>query len=204
MTNPRARLSRTETRGRPFSCLGDLCWYLAKTNDFAFISYYVPRDPKDNEDGKVFGGYGPRLFSLRDNDQVEQVIKLLKDRPHSRRAAIQLFEAGDLALPHGDIPCTCTLQFFVRDEKLEMLSYMRSNDVYLGLPHDIFCFTMLQELVTRSVGIDIGTYRHAVGSLHLYDENRDRAREFIDEGFQATKPMPAMRPPVTRGQALRN
>jgi thymidylate synthase len=39
LTNPRARLSRTETRGKPFSCLGELCWYLAKTNDLGFISY---------------------------------------------------------------------------------------------------------------------------------------------------------------------
>ncbi len=29
ITDPRARLSRTETRGKPFSCLGELCWYLA-------------------------------------------------------------------------------------------------------------------------------------------------------------------------------
>ncbi len=38
LTDPRARLSRTETRGKPFSCLGELCWYLARTNELEFIS----------------------------------------------------------------------------------------------------------------------------------------------------------------------
>src|SRR5262245_25409942 len=37
ITSPRARLSRTETRGKPFSCLGELCWYLAGTNKLEFI-----------------------------------------------------------------------------------------------------------------------------------------------------------------------
>ena len=36
LTNPRARLSRTETRGKPYSSLGELCWYLAKTDDLAW------------------------------------------------------------------------------------------------------------------------------------------------------------------------
>src|SRR4051794_26260593 len=40
LVNPRARLSRTETRGRPFSCLGELCWYLSGSNDLDFIKYY--------------------------------------------------------------------------------------------------------------------------------------------------------------------
>jgi len=37
VTNPRARLSRTEVRGKPFSCLGELCWYLAGSNGLEFI-----------------------------------------------------------------------------------------------------------------------------------------------------------------------
>jgi thymidylate synthase len=193
LTNPRARLSRTETRGKPFSCLGELCWYLSGTNDFDFISFYVRRKDTDNEAGQIFGGYGPRLFGLRGNDQIEQVTRLLRGNPQSRRAAVQLFEAGDLAEYHADIPCTCTLQFMIRNERLDMLTYMRSNDVYLGMPHDIFCFTMMQELLARSLSVEIGNYKHMVGSLHLYDEKQELAQQFLDEGLQSTKvPMPAM------------
>ena len=60
--DPRARISRTETRGKPFSCLGELCWYLAGTNDLGFISYYLPEYKQCAENGLVYGGYGPRIF----------------------------------------------------------------------------------------------------------------------------------------------
>jgi thymidylate synthase len=62
LTNPRARLSRSETKGRLFSCLGELLWYLAKTNSVQFISYYLSRYKDESDDGRtVYGGYGPRL-----------------------------------------------------------------------------------------------------------------------------------------------
>lgn len=191
--NPRVRLSRTETRGKLFSSLGELLWYLAKTNNLEFIKYYIPTYENSSDDGKtIYGGYGPRLFNMRCNDQVTNVISLLKKRPDSRRAVIQLFDAADLAENHIDIPCTCTLQFMQRRSRLHMFVNMRSNDAFLGLPHDVFAFTMLQEIIARSVGAELGTYKHAVGSLHLYEENRERSKVYLDEGWQSTVPMPAM------------
>ena len=169
ITDARARLSRTETRGKLFSSLGELLWYLTRERQLDFIERYIPRYKKESEDGvTVYGGYGPRLFAWRGHDQLRNVIELLKERPTSRRAVIQIFDAEDIADPHIEVPCTTTLQFFVRDERLDMVTTMRSNDAYFGLPHDVFCFTMLQEIVARSLDRDIGIYRHFVGSLHIY------------------------------------
>ena len=76
-----------------------------------------------------------------------------------------------------------------------MVTYMRSNDACIGLPHDIFFFTMLQELIARDLSISLGSYKHVVGSLHLYESDRDMAQRFLDEGWQSsTQPMPAMPP----------
>jgi len=80
----------------------------------------------------------------------------------------------------------------IREERLHLLAYMRSNDAFLGLAHDIFAFTFLQEIVARSLNVEMGTYKHAVGSLHLYDEHRKLASEYIGEGIQRTVSMPAM------------
>jgi thymidylate synthase len=192
ITNPRARLSRTETRGKTFSCLGELCWYLAKRNDLDFISYYLPAYKKFADDGIIFGGYGPRLFQWRGLDQVANVINLLRTRTDSRKGVIQLFDANDIVREHKDVPCTCTLQFMTRDGRLHMFTNMRSNDLFLGLPHDVFCFTMLQELIARSLSVELGSYKHAVGSLHLYDESANGAQDFLAEGWQSTTPMPPM------------
>src|SRR5438034_7399290 len=76
-----------------------------------------------------------------------------------------------------------------------MFTNMRSNDAYWGLPHDIFSFTMLQEILARDLSVEVGTYKHAVGSLHLYEPTIDAARRFLGEGWQPTDvampPMPA-------------
>ncbi|WP_431884773.1 thymidylate synthase [Micromonospora wenchangensis] len=193
LTNPRARLSRSEGRGRIFSCLGELCWYLSGSNSVDPIAYYISAYQGESEDGVVHGGYGARLFGWDGADQIRNVIRLLQEKPSSRRAVIQLFDHEDINAPHKEVPCTCTMQFMLRDKKLDLTTYMRSNDVYLGLPHDIFSFTMIQELVARSLGASLGAYTHFVGNLHLYDRNEEQVRSFLKEGWQSTKTyMPEM------------
>ena len=105
------RLSRSETRGRAFSCLGEFLWYLSGDNQLDFIRHYIKKYDHESEDKKtVYGGYGPRIFCQRGHNQLENVIGLLQEHPTSRRAVIQLFNAEDLGTRprHPDIPCTCT------------------------------------------------------------------------------------------------
>jgi thymidylate synthase len=193
LEKPRARLSRTETRGRPFSALGELLWYMTKDNRLDFIQPYIPAYSKDSDDGlTIHGGYGPRLFAQRGHDQVENVVALLRKSPTSRRAVVQIFNAEDNAKRHKEVPCTTTLQFLLRQEGLHLIVTMRSNDAYLGLPHDVFCFTMLQELVARILNVDLGSYRHYVGSMHFYEKDRAGIRRYLDEGVQRTIEMPPM------------
>jgi thymidylate synthase len=196
--NPRARLSRTERKSTLFSCLGELLWYLARTDKLDFIQYYISRYGEYSDDGEtIFGAYGPRLFALNGSiDQVKNVIATLKASPSSRRAVIQLFRGEDLAENlkdrREDLPCTCTLQFTIRNHQLHAMVTMRSNDAFMGLPHDVFAFTMLQELIARSLGVEVGPYKHAVGSLHLYTKNTKAIQDYLEEGIQERIPMPPM------------
>ena len=193
LSTPRVRLSRSESRSLLFSCLGELLWILAGSNRLDFIQHYIPGYGEFSDDKKtIYGAYGPRLFGVSPNDQVPRVIQVLKEKRDSRQAVLQLFDRTDTLEPHLDIPCTCTLQFLVRAGRLHMLTSMRSNDAWKGLPHDVFTFTMLQELVARSLGIELGEYKHAVGSLHLYDEDHAKAFRFLNEGWQLHRPMPPM------------
>jgi thymidylate synthase len=181
-------------KGKVFSALGEWLWYLSGTTDYDFIDYYVPNSYKDEtEDGKtVRSGYGERLLNFRGVNQLTTVIELLKRKGSTRRAVIQLFDASDLQKDYASIPCTCTLQFLVRDKRLNMFVNMRSNDAYFGLPHDVFAFTMIQELLACSIGVELGEYKHSAGSLHLYEDQFDSARGYLGEAWQATVAMPAM------------
>lgn len=197
LNNPRARLSRTESKGKIFSALGELFWYLSGTNSYRFITHYLGRaaykKENDDDDNSVRSGYGERLFA-RDGtiNQIENVIRRLKDQSTTRRAVIQLFDATDLTEDFKQIPCTCSLQFLVRDRKLNVLVNMRSNDAFLGLPHDVFAFTMIQELIARSIDADVGVYKHCAGSLHLYSRDRRDAESYLSEGWQSKIAMSSM------------
>lgn len=189
LENPRARLSQTESKGKAFSAIGELLWYLSGSNKLDFIQYYLPKYNLYSDDGKtVHGGYGPRFWNMdKQDNQIQNIIDLLREKPDSRRAVIQLFSSADLGKHYRDIPCTCTIQFAVRGKGLKMAVYMRSNDAYIGLPHDIFCFTMLQEIVARELGVELSEYYHFVGSLHLYEASENLAKIYLSEGLQSLR-----------------
>ena len=172
LKNPLARLSRTETKGTVFSCLGEFIWYMSGSNSLEVIEHYIRDYGKYSDDGlTIFGAYGPRIFNKGGIDQLAYVLEKLKSSPASRKAVIQLFDAGDVVEHHEDVPCTCTLQFVARSNKIQLHVNMRSNDAFKGLPHDVFSFTMLQEVVARTLDLGLGHYHHSVGSLHLYTDD---------------------------------
>lgn len=191
IAKPRARVSRSETRARPFSALGELLWYLSGSDEAAFVGSYIPFYVKAGKPATVNGAYGPRIRSRHGFDQLQAAIEMMRRKDGSRRAVIQLYEAKDL-LTSDDVPCTTTLQFHRRGSVLHMSVAMRSNDAYLGLPHDVFCFTMLQELVAAELKLDLGEYIHMVGSMHLYDWDMENAERYRREGFQRAAEMPPM------------
>ena len=133
------------------------------------------------------------FFDWNGINQIQNVAALLTRKRSTRQAVVQLFAAQDIVEQYNDVPCTCCLQFVIREDKLNLMTSMRSNDAYKGLPHDIFCFTMLQEILARALNVEPGIYKHAVGSMHLYNDDRATAEQFLNEGWQSTETsMPLM------------
>jgi thymidylate synthase len=91
-----------------------------------------------------------------------------------------------------EVPCTLNLQFMVRNEKLDMITYMRSQDVHKLLPHDLFIFTMIQEYQAALLQRDIGTYNHLSGSFHIYENELASIDAIINETTPSQGPMIAM------------
>lgn len=114
-----------------------------------------------NDLGSFDGAYGPKLVG-----QLPYVVETLREDPDSRRAVLTIWRERPRTTK--DYPCTVLFHFMIRHGKLELVVYMRSNDVWLGLPYDLFNFTQIQRQVADALGVDLGPYRHVVGSLHLY------------------------------------
>lgn len=118
-------------------------------------------------DGHFHGAYGSRV-----RQQVAQACTKIRRDQATRQAVLTLWDPTLDNIPDmKDYPCTVMLQFEVEGDLLCMNVVMRSNDVWLGLPYDLFQFTQLQCTVARSLDIQPGRYRHTVLSLHLYEED---------------------------------
>jgi thymidylate synthase len=192
LSQPRTRLSRTDAKGNAFSGLGELIWYLSGSDRVESIEYYIPMYREFAErDGSVRGAYGPRIFGGA-RTQYDLIRSTLRSKPWSRQAVIQIFDQRDIRRNYKDVPCTCNMQFIIRDGLLNLIVSMRSNDAFMGLSHDIFAFTMIQEILSRDLGLGLGVYKHMVGSLHVYNNDLTKVRKYLNEGVQATKEMPAM------------
>lgn len=127
-----------------------------------------------------YGAYGPRLGYALGN-----CVNLLEADPGSRQAVAVIWRSEDL--DHvGDKPCTVFLQFLLRttpgldgELTLELYSYMRSQDAWLGVPYDIFMFSQLQHTMARELKVPAGRLVHHTTSLHLYDHDLTRARNIV-------------------------
>lgn len=125
-----------------------------------------------NDDGITFHG----AYGARTENQFEVIVERLKADPDSRQAQVVIWNPElDLQPGKRDYPCTTLMQFRIREGKLNMSVYMRSNDVWLGAAYDLFQFTRVQIALASVLGVEVGTYVHHVGSLHIYEQHYEAA-----------------------------
>lgn len=179
ITDPTRSFMSNHVRKMPVRyAVGELLWYMHGVDDLDSIRLYTKAWDRMSDDGEtVNSNYGWCIKGKYGFDQYESILSMLRDDLGTRQAVIHIKEPArfiDRQHVSKDVNCTVCLQFFVRDMKLYMTTYMRSNDLWLGFPFDIFQFMNLQVLLCMDLadlGVTLGTYTHHAGSLHLY--NRD-------------------------------
>lgn len=150
--------------------IGELAWYLSGNNALSEIQKYTAAWDRMSDDGvTVNSNYGWCIKEKYGFDQWEYVKDKLMSDSETRQAVIHIKEPYEGV--SKDVNCTVCLQFFIRDDKLFMTTYMRSNDLWMGFPYDVFQFTFMQVLLSMELGLGLGTYTHVSGSLHLYKRN---------------------------------
>ncbi|TSB05278.1 thymidylate synthase [Sphingorhabdus contaminans] len=175
LTNPRARIVGFPDRrwSLPLA-IGEFCWHMRGDNSVEALSYYADAWSSFSDDGITVRGscYGNKAFSrIHGDSSWDRCKSLLRNDKDSRRAVITFDVLDESDLTTRDKSCLTTMQFLIREARLSLVANMRSNDIYLGLPYDVFLFTMMQEVMALELGVDVGAYTHFVGSLHVYERN---------------------------------
>ena len=171
ISDPTKCIMKSDIRKLPMRyCIGELLWYMSANNSLKEIQKYTQNWDRMSDDGEtVNSNYGYCIKKKFGFDQWEYVKSLLKDNPSTRQAVIHIKTADNS--PSKDVNCTVCLQFFIRNNKLYLTVYMRSNDLWTGFPYDVFQFTAMQILMSMELGVELGSYMHIDGSLHLYERN---------------------------------
>lgn len=196
--NPRNRILYVP--GRELSVhymIAELLWYLNGNDSTEWISNYSSFWSKISDDGKTANSaYGSRIFKPHSRiaanidsswTQWNYIVQELKNDHDSRRAVIHIRSPHDSILANLDVPCTLSLQFFLRNDKIHMVTSMRSSDIILGLAYDIPAFTIFQELLavqlTKELGrpIGLGMYTHLSASLHIYERHFKMVEKILEE-----------------------
>lgn len=173
-------MSLTGRRWNHALAIGELCWHMAGRDDVDALTYYAPRWALYSDDGHTVRGscYGRKMLSARNGMNAWDVAaNYLRDDPESRRATITVGGYDTSDTNHvKDMSCLQTLHFFVRENRLSLISHMRSNDAYIGLPYDVYLFSFFMELMAFDLGHDLGDYVHIADSMHLYERDIDAAQ----------------------------
>jgi thymidylate synthase len=154
----------------PAFAIAEALWILSGSDD-AWIFQYNRALTRYADEGVLRGAYGPRMRRWNGIDQLDGARRLLQRDPDTRQAVIQLYDPGRDTRGHKDVPCTLSYRFYLRRGRLHMHTTMRSQDLWLGFPYDVFTNTLIQELLAGWLGVELGEYHHHIDSLHLYTQH---------------------------------
>jgi thymidylate synthase len=162
--------SSLESKTFPITfALAEFLWIMGGHEKLQLHPLLKPLE-KYAENGKLFGAYGPRLET-----QLSPLIdKLLKD-PDTRQAFAPITRHYDITANTKDLPCNVSIQFLIRDHKLNIIITSRSSDIMTGLPIDSFHWQLLLHLILNTLNLlkfapyyEPGIIYYNIGSLHMY------------------------------------
>lgn len=143
------------------------------------------------EDGTIGKAYGYQLGkechlvtdfkTTKLLNQVEWVIYMLSDEKtrESRRIITSLYnvdDINDMAL----VPCVYETHWQY-DGKLNLTVKIRSNDMALGNPYNVYQYTMLLRMIAQVTGLEVGMIRFNIDNAHLYNRHIEPIMNHIKE-----------------------
>lgn len=155
-------------------------WILRGDNRVEPLARHSERVRQFSDDGETFfGAYGPKII-----DQLGHVLGSIARDPGTRQASINIWRENPPDTK--DVPCTMAMNFQARGGRLHLHVFMRSSDVWLGIPYDVFSFSMLGayvcgRLARLGLGLAPGTLYLTAASSHLYDDDAGLVKACLTE-----------------------
>ena len=176
---PAMTLRRTAFR----NCVDELLWiWQKKSNDVRQLGSHI-WDAWAGEDGTIGKAYGYQLgvkhqYSDGWYDQVDRVLKDLRENPASRRMVTNLFNHHDLH-EMGLYPCAYSMTFNVSGNTLNAILNQRSQDMLTASNWNVCQYAVLLHMMARSAGLEAGELVHVIADCHIYDRHVPLVEELL-------------------------
>lgn len=155
--------------------LAEAIWILTGRNDLGYLTKHCQRMKDFSDDGLTLSG----AYGVPYKEQIYYVIDKLQVDKSTRQAVMTFWNR--CPTPSKDIPCTTALQFLIRNDKLHLNVFMRSWDLWLGMPYDLFNFSMIAtHVASHFANIVPGVLTVTAGSAHIYSRDWSKIQGVID------------------------
>ena len=170
------------------NAIDEILWiWQKKSNKVTELNSHI-WDQWAGEDGTIGKAYGYQLskkyqFKTKDGikemDQVDYVIYLLKNDPASRRIITNLFNHQELKDMNLE-PCAYGTQWLVKDGKLHLILNQRSQDMLTANGWNVMQYAVLQSMFAQIADLKPGTLTHNIGDCHIYDRHIPLVKKLLE------------------------
>jgi thymidylate synthase len=177
------------------SIIHELLWFLKGETNIEYlhrnkVSIWDEWADQDGNLGPIYGYQWRRWPAGEDRqiDQINQVIRSIREDPDSRRHIVSAWNVGALdqmALP----PCHILFQFYVAGGRLSCQLYQRSADIFLGVPFNIASYSLLLLMMAQATDLEPGEFIHTLGDAHIYLNHLEQVKLQLT---RKPRPLPRM------------
>lgn len=169
------------------SALDEVLWiWQKKSNNVHDLSSHI-WDAWADETGSIGKAYGYQMgvkhhYKDGDYDQVDRVLKDLKEDPASRRILTNIYNHHDLS-EMGLAPCAYSMTFNVLGNTLNAILNQRSQDMLAASNWNVVQYAMLLMMFAQASGFEAGELVHVIADCHIYDRHIPIIEELISRDY---------------------
>ena len=175
--------------------IDEILWiWQKKSNNVNDLNSHI-WDQWADDNGSIGKAYGYQLAKkydfktkngIKNIDQVDYVLDLLKNDSSSRRIMTNIFNFEDLKDMNLE-PCAYGTQWLVKEGKLHLILNQRSQDMLAANGWNTMQYAALLCMFAQCSGLEVGTLTHNIGDCHIYDRHIPLIKKLIEaEGMDVT------------------
>lgn len=176
----------------PRVAAAETAWQFMGTQDASFILRKAKKVwGKFVRDGKLETSYGYRWREHFGRDQIALAMDELRHNPTNRQLYISAWDPSCDGLggeQPPNIPCPVGFSLTCTENRLHCSVFIRSSDVFVGLPYDVMCYSLTLDAIAASLDLKPGTLHVTLAHPHVYEPHFDDLRHSMDSHWISVEP----------------